>query len=102
MREKEKEMKWFVFLIPIFFIGCGDIRSTSSEYVEFVKKYGSNTRYYCDETGFLVMEFYMYSNDLVASRRLVKNDSDTPTRCGSATINVKETVATGVFSGSVK
>ena len=48
------------------------------------------------------MEFYMYSNDVVASRRLVKNDSDTPTRCGSATINVKETVATGVFSGSVK
>ena len=98
-------MKLLLFLIPLLFIGCGDTYKgkSSQAYLNFVEKYGSNTRFYCDDSGFLVMEFFMYSNDEVASRRLVKNDSDTPTRCTqNVTVNVKETVATGAFSGSVK
>ena len=96
-------MRWLLFLVPLLFIGCGDVQSKTQEYLDFVGKHGSNTRFYCDDSGFLVMEFFMYSNDEVASRRLVKNDSDTPTRCTqNVTVNVKETVATGAFSGSVK
>lgn len=97
-------MKWLLFLIPLLFIGCGDAyKSKTQAYLNFVEKYGSHTRFYCDDSGFLVIEFFMYSSDEVASRRLVKNDSDTPTRCTQdVTVNVKETVATGAFSGSVK
>ena len=96
-------MRWLLFLVPLLFIGCEDVKSKTQEYLDFVEKHGSNTRFYCDDSGFLVMEFFMYSNDKVASRRLVKNDSDTPTICTqNVTVNVKETVATGAFSGSVQ
>ena len=96
-------MKWLLFLSPLLFIGCGEsYESKSQAYLNFVEKHGSHTRFYCDDSGFLVIEFFMYSSDEVASRRLVENDSDTPIRCTkNVAVNVKETVATGALSGSV-
>lgn len=96
--------KIILLVISLLFTGCGDrLISKSQAYLDFTQKYGSHSRFFCDENEFLIHEFFMYSSDEVASRRLVKNDSDTPTRCTrSVTVNVKETVATGALSGSVK
>ena len=96
--------KLIILIIALLFNGCDyEYKSKSQAYLDFTQKHGSHTRFFCDENEFLIHEFFMYSSDEVASRRLVKNDSDTPTRCTrGVTVNVKETVATGALSGSVK
>lgn len=46
-----------VILACVFlFTACGE---ESKEYREFVKKYGSNTRTYCDDKGFLMRETFL-------------------------------------------
>ena len=96
--------KIILLVIFLLFTGCGNsVTSESQAYLDFTQKYGSHSRFFCDENEFLIHEFFMYRSDEVVSRRLVKNDSDTPTRCTrNVTVNVKETVATGALSGSVK
>ena len=85
--------------------GCASEEEKSSKvYKDFVAKNKSSSRYYCDEnTGFFMQEYFYSSEDVGPTPIPVKNDSDTPVRCSNdVDITVKETVATGSFSGSVQ
>lgn len=82
-------------LVAFIFIGC-DNKVTN----DFKEKYGANTRYYCDDNGFLLEE-YVFNNNI--GRSIVRNDAKVPTRCtNNVEVKVKETVATGALSGSVQ
>ncbi len=49
----------FLALIILTLNGCDN---TSKEYKAFVKKYGSNTRVFCDKDGFKMRETFLYKN----------------------------------------
>lgn len=81
-------------LMALVLIGCD-----GKEKKDFIQKYGSMERYYCDDSGFLIRE-YVYNSNIY--RDLIKNDAKVPTRCSNnIEIKVKETVATGALIGSV-
>ena len=82
-------------LMALVLVGCD-----GKEKKDFIQKYGATSRYYCDDTGFLIRE-YVFNSDTF--RDLVLNDAKVPTRCSNnVEVKVKETVATGALSGSVK
>lgn len=87
--------------LALLFIGCEG--APTPHYDKFVDTYGSNSRFYCDESGFLIEE-RAYSIPDHISRDVVRNDSYTPVRCNveDISIQVKETVATGTLSGNVQ
>ena len=67
-------MKYFilVLVLVLFFIGCS---SETSEYRDFVQKYGSETRTYCDEKGFKMRETFM-SREASAPQVFLINSQD--------------------------
>lgn len=76
----------FICITLFLYSGCSD----SKAYKEYVKKHGTNQRYYCNSDENLRVD-------------LVKNDAKVPTRCSNQVdIKVKESVATGSLSGGVQ
>lgn len=89
-------------LLLLSFTGCSE--RTPEELKakqEFINKYGAADVYVCNESGFLENRYFTYK--FGEQRILQKNDAGQPVRCNVAdvSIQVKETVATGVLSGSV-
>jgi len=61
--------------------GC-KLNAPSRQFEDFVSKYGSSSRYYCNDDGFLVYEYFYMSDRTYTSKNLVVNDLDQPVRCG--------------------
>jgi len=99
--------KLILFLVSILlFTGC----NPSDGYYSYkeakqimLKKYGKIDVYVC-ENGFLVNRYIICTfGGCEIKAYIVMNDANVPTRCSDkVTIKVKETVATGALSGSVK
>ncbi|MCK9549305.1 hypothetical protein [Aquamicrobium sp.] len=104
-RFKRVKMKMLLSIcMMLLLVGCDLYKKpeSSKEEKAYISKYGATDRYYC-ENGFLMFETFS-SYDNAPARRVVRNDAETPTRCdnNNTAIQVKETVATGVLSGSIK
>lgn len=99
-------MKWFIIismLLVSIFSGCSESSFESKGHKKFVDQYGSDSRYHCNEAGFLEQEYFLQDSRDHPSRSLVTNDAQVPIRCNveDIQIRVKESVATGSLSGGV-
>lgn len=90
-----------ILLLAIVFTGCAPTPEELKAEQAFIAKYGADNVYVCNEYGFLEKRYFTFN--LGERRWLQKNDADQPIRCNVSNvfIQVKETVATGVLSGSV-
>lgn len=97
-------MKYLLSLLALLFAGC-EINAPTDEYKAFVKNHnGAQSYYYCDTaTGFLMQEMMVFQDGTTSTLSVVPNDSDTPIRCtNNVSVQVNESVATGLFAGDVK
>ncbi len=84
----------------ILLVGCGKQPDKSPQYEAYIAKYGTSSRIFCQD-GFLTKESWWRGYDDSPYQEVLTHDGDIPTRCGDASITVKETAKTGALSGSV-
>ena len=93
-------MKYTLLLAAILLlIGCGPTPEELKAQKAFFDKYGAYEVNVCNEAGFLENRYL--SPTAAEKRYIIRNDADQPIRCtDNVTVQVKETAATGLLSGS--